>query len=75
MASSRMKADSPVLKAEANIRLDMLVRPTITQEDWSFVGNKTGVRLLFVDMKAPVETTYEKEVAKKPALDLGSETS
>ena len=33
-----------------------------------FCGNSKGVRLLFVDMKAPLDTNYEK--AKAKTVDL-----
>ena len=71
LAEMRPTAKSPVVKAEARIPLDMTVRPTITRDDWMYVGNTTGVRLLFVDMKAPVDTTYEEEDPED--VELGEE--
>ena len=63
----RPKSDSPLLKAETTIPLDMAVRP-IAMTDWHFCGNTKGVRLLFVDLKAPLDTNYEKAVSKTVAL-------
>jgi hypothetical protein len=53
----------PTLKSTARIKLDFAVQP-ITSTDWLFVGNDTGVRMLFVDLKAPTQTSYEAKAVK-----------
>ena len=62
----------PTLKSIARIQLDFPVRD-ITPEDWLCIGNDTGVRMLFVDLKAPPETSYEDKPVKKVLVALKEE--
>ena len=65
MIMMREDPTAPTIKATAKIQLDIPVKP-ITPEDWQFIGSETGVRMLFVDLKAPSSTSYEA----KPVKDL-----
>lgn len=69
LVSMRTQSDNSLLKAETTIPLDMAVRP-ITDSDWHFCGNSEGVRILFVDLKAPLATSYERSKSKTVALDF-----
>ena len=60
LALMRPNPGVPVLKATAQIKLDFPVKP-LTDNDWHFVGNQTGARLLFVDLKAPKTCSYKKK--------------
>ena len=50
----------PAIKCTAKIKLDLVVK-SITADDWMFAGNSDGVRLLFVNLKAPPVTSYEEK--------------
>ena len=63
LAFMRPNPGVPALKATARIKLDFPVRP-LTDKDWHFVGNATGVRMLFTDLKAPKTCSFEKSKAK-----------
>ena len=67
MALMRDKPGDHTIKATAKIQLDITVKP-ITPADWQFIGNDTGVRLLFVDLKAPTVTCYEAKQVKELVL-------
>ena len=69
-----MRADPevPTIKATARIKLDFAVKP-ITTADWLFIGNEDGVRMLFVDLKAPTETSYEAKPVKELLLQAPKE--
>ena len=63
MAVMRPDPVLPILKSTARIELDFAVKP-ITANDWLFIGNDDGVRLLYVNLKAPTETSYEAKHVK-----------
>jgi hypothetical protein len=63
LLSMRPNTRVAALKATARIKLDFPVKP-ITDRDWHIVGNQTGVRLLFVDLKVPGTRSYEKRKVK-----------
>ena len=63
MAAMRPDPMLPILKSTARIVLDFAVKP-ITANDWLFIGNDDGVRLLYVNLKAPTETSYEAKHVK-----------
>ena len=67
MALMRPDPKSSALKSTARIKLDFPVKP-ITPDDWLCVGNDSGVRLLFVDLKAPALTSYEAKAVKSILL-------
>ena len=70
MAAMRPTSASPLLTATTRIQLDIEVRANISDDDWHFLGDLNGVRLLFVDLKAPQETVYEKPKVKSVQLAL-----
>ena len=67
MTTMRADPEVPTIKATARIKLDFAVKP-ITSADWLFIGNEDGVRMLFVDLKAPTETSYEAKPVKELLL-------
>jgi len=67
MALMREKPGVHTIKATAKIKLDVAVKP-ITPEDWHMIGDDTGVRLLYVDLKSPTETSYEAKPVKELLL-------
>jgi len=64
MILMRREEFSPTLKSAAHIPLDFPVKPA-TPADWTFFGNDAGVRLLFVDLKAPNVTRYQEDPDKE----------
>jgi len=67
---------STTLRATARIKLDMSVCD-LSEDDWSFFGDSSGVRMLFVDMKEPMTvpvkpkaTVKTVNMASKKALSL-----
>jgi len=67
MTTMRADPEVPTIKTTAHIKLDFAVKP-ITTADWLFIGNEDGVRMLFVDLKAPTETSYEAKPVKELLL-------
>ena len=63
LALMRPNPEVATLKATARIKLDFPVR-TLTYNDWHFVGEQTGVRLLFADLKAPTSCSYAEKKTK-----------
>jgi len=64
MLLMRREEYSPTLKSTAHIPLDFPVKP-VTPADWTFFGNDAGVRVLFVDLKAPNEKNYQEDPDKE----------
>lgn len=60
------------LYATALIGLDIDVQGPITSNDWSFFGDTEGVRMIFVDLKAPIEVDDQKPEATVKDVDLAS---
>ena len=75
MTLMRQDPQRPAIKCTAKIKLDLVVK-SITEDDWMFAGNSDGVRLLFVNLKAPPVTSYEEKQVKnlRLAMDVDSES-
>ena len=75
MTLMRNDPQRPAIKCASKIKLDLVVK-SITADDWTFAGNSDGVRLLFVNLKAPPVTSYEEKQVKdlRLAMDVDSET-
>ena len=67
--ANNMRADPavPTIESPAKIPLDIVCKP-ITPEDWLFIGNEDGVRMIYIDLKAPTSTSYEAKHVKNLLL-------
>ena len=69
LAQMRPKKSSP-LKSVARIPLPFQVRPSIDNEDWKFLGeNKSGTRVILIDLKAPSDGEYEGNKIKSCTIE------
>ena len=62
MKCMRLQANNPNMESVTMIKLDMPVKK-LTLDDWHIVGNKQGLRMLIVDLKAAEETK-----SRRPSL-------
>ncbi len=63
------ESNNPDMESVTMIKLDMLVKK-LTLDDWHIVGNKQGLRMLIVDLKAAEEKDYEEQKTKSVVVDL-----
>ena len=65
----RQDFEVPALKFTVCIKFDIgiAVKP-ITSADWLFIGNYSGMCMLFVDLKAPAEMSHEAKPVKNLLL-------
>ena len=60
-----------LLRSVARIPLPFQVQPHIADDDWRYLGERTGCRVLYMDLKAPSNNSYEgKKVKACTTADL-----
>ena len=64
------KSSGDQMKATTTIPLDIDVKPEIDEGDYTFVGDKDGVRMLFVDLKEAVTEHNNKNKKILKSIDL-----